>query len=145
MRIKKLLITASILIPVLVIAVYFLHKESSSPSSKDILKKTYAGYKHYSVEHCGFKYNMTDIQAAIGLHQLKRIETYHRRRREIWEHYMQGLADLPLSLPAAPDPTTRHAYHLFTVLVDQPRVVHAAGHERRDQGRQATSDNKPAT
>jgi dTDP-4-amino-4,6-dideoxygalactose transaminase len=80
------------------------------------------GYKHYQVVECGFKYNMMDLQAAIGIHQLKRVEPYWRRRKEIWERYDQSLAGLPLTLPAEPAPDTRHAYHLYTVLVDEERA-----------------------
>jgi dTDP-4-amino-4,6-dideoxygalactose transaminase len=77
------------------------------------------GYKHYQVVECGFKYNMMDLQAAIGLHQLRRVETNWVRRQEIWNHYNEAFASLPLELPAAPEPDTRHAYHLYTILVDE--------------------------
>ncbi len=77
------------------------------------------GYKHYQVVECGFKYNMMDLQAAIGIHQLKRIDAYWRRRREIWQRYNQALGDLPIGLPADPEPRTRHAFHLYTILVDE--------------------------
>jgi dTDP-4-amino-4,6-dideoxygalactose transaminase len=77
------------------------------------------GYKHYLVVECGFKYNMMDLQAAIGLHQLKRIEQNRERRRAIWNRYLTEFADLPLTMPAAPEEGTRHAYHLFTVLIDE--------------------------
>jgi dTDP-4-amino-4,6-dideoxygalactose transaminase len=79
------------------------------------------GFKHYWVVDCGFKYNMTDLQAAIGIHQLQRIETYYLRRKEIWERYDAEFASLPLGLPAAPAPDTRHALHLYTILVDPDR------------------------
>ena len=45
------------------------------------------GFKHYQVVCAGFKYNMTDIQASIGIHQLKKIEAQAQRRKEIWEIY----------------------------------------------------------
>jgi dTDP-4-amino-4,6-dideoxygalactose transaminase len=80
------------------------------------------GYKHYSVVECGFKYNMMDLQAAIGIHQLQRIEQYWQRRREIWERYNKAFADLPVALPADPDPKTRHAYHLYTIMVDEEKA-----------------------
>lgn len=80
------------------------------------------GYKHYQVMECGFKYNMMDLQAAIGIHQLKRVEPYWRRRQAIWARYQEALYDLPLKLPAEPDPTTCHACHLYTVLVDEERA-----------------------
>ena len=87
--------------------------------SKDAWKRfSDEGYKHYQVVECGFKYNMMDIQAAIGLNQLKRVETYWKRREEIWKFYNDALADLPIQLPAAVEPNTRHAYHLYTILVD---------------------------
>lgn len=80
------------------------------------------GYKHYYVMEAGFKYNMMDIQAAIGIHQLARIEPYWRRRGEIWQLYNAAFAGLPLGLPAPPEPNTRHAYHLYTILVDEKKT-----------------------
>ncbi len=79
------------------------------------------GYKHYYVVAAGFKYNMMDLQAAIGLRQLERVEAYWQRRSAIWARYMEELADLPLGLPAAPAADTRHAHHLFSVMVDPLR------------------------
>ena len=80
-----------------------------------------AGYKHYQVVECGFKYNMMDLQAAIGLHQLAKVDTHWQRRRAIWAFYQQALADLPLELPAEPETDTRHGFHLYTVMVDTAR------------------------
>jgi dTDP-4-amino-4,6-dideoxygalactose transaminase len=77
------------------------------------------GFKHYQVVECGFKYNMMDMQAAIGIQQLKRIERYWERREYVWRRYMEAFASLPIGLPAAAEPDTRHAYHLFNVLIDQ--------------------------
>jgi len=79
------------------------------------------GYKHYYVVEAGFKYNMMDLQAAIGLKQLARVETYWQRRQAIWKRYVDELAELPLLLPAQPADGTRHAYHLFNVQVDEAR------------------------
>jgi len=80
------------------------------------------GYKHYYVVECGFKYNMTDMQAAIGIHQLKRIESYWRRRKLIWQRYNEAFHNLPVTIPSEPDPDTRHAYHLYTILIDEERT-----------------------
>jgi len=80
------------------------------------------GYRHYMVTDLGFKYNMMDIQAAIGIHQLKRIEKYWKRRREIWEKYNDAFVQLPVATPAEPTPGTRHAYHLYTLLIDEKRI-----------------------
>jgi dTDP-4-amino-4,6-dideoxygalactose transaminase len=76
------------------------------------------GYKHYQVVEAGFKYNMMDLQAAIGIHQLARVENNWQRREQIWNRYMEAFADLPIGLPALPAPDTKHAYHLFTIMVD---------------------------
>ncbi|MDD5304532.1 MAG: DegT/DnrJ/EryC1/StrS family aminotransferase [Elusimicrobia bacterium] len=80
------------------------------------------GYKHYQVVEPGFKYNMMDLQAAIGIHQLKRIDACWEARRRIWALYNEAFAGLPLGLPAPVEPDTRHAYHLYTILVDEART-----------------------
>lgn len=77
-----------------------------------------AGYKHYKVVYSGFKYNMTDLQAAIGIHQLPRVEKYWRRRCEIWERYNLSFRELPVFIPAPQEPNTRHSRHLYTLLLD---------------------------
>ena len=79
------------------------------------------GYKHYFVVDCGFKYNMMDIQAAIGIHQLSRINEGLKRRNEIWQQYNEAFSDLPLGLPATDEPSTVHARHLYNLMVDQNR------------------------
>ena len=76
------------------------------------------GYKHYEVVHAGFKYNMMDIQAALGIHQLGRIEKYWARRRDIWRRYDEAFRGLPVFTPPDPEPGTRHACHLYTLLLD---------------------------
>jgi len=71
------------------------------------------------VVECGFKYNMMDLQAALGIHQLRRVEANWNRRREIWNRYNAEFAELPIGLPPKPEPSTRHALHLYTILVDE--------------------------
>jgi dTDP-4-amino-4,6-dideoxygalactose transaminase len=91
--------------------------------SKDAWKRfSDDGYKHYQVVECGFKYNMMDLQAAMGIHQLQRVEPYWLRRKEIWQRYNEAFADLPISLPTDPEPETRHAYHLYTILIDEAKA-----------------------
>jgi dTDP-4-amino-4,6-dideoxygalactose transaminase len=80
------------------------------------------GYKHYYVTECGFKYNMMDLQAAIGIHQLKRVRKNWIRRQEIWNYYQEAFADLPVTRPAGPEPNTKHGYHLYTLLIDEDRT-----------------------
>jgi dTDP-4-amino-4,6-dideoxygalactose transaminase len=80
------------------------------------------GYKHYEVVFPGFKYNMTDIQAALGIHQLARVEENLARREQLWRLYTEAFADLPLALPPEPPEGDRHARHLFVILLDLERL-----------------------
>ena len=92
--------------------------------SKDAWKRfSDEGYKHYQVVYAGFKYNMMDLQAAMGIHQLKRIDQYWKKRKDIWGQYNDALKDLPVFLPAPAEPKTRHAYHLYTLLLDIDRTT----------------------
>ena len=87
--------------------------------SKDAWKRfSDSGYKHYQVLYAGFKYNMMDLQAAMGIHQLPRVDQYWQRRQQIWERYNEAFKDLPVFTPAPIEPDTRHAYHLYTLLLD---------------------------
>ena len=80
------------------------------------------GYRHYQVVECGFKYNMMDLQAAIGIHQLQRVEEYWKKREDIWLRYNAAFANMPIGLPSSPELDTRHAYHLYTILIDEART-----------------------
>ncbi|NJD05680.1 MAG: DegT/DnrJ/EryC1/StrS family aminotransferase [Methylococcaceae bacterium] len=80
------------------------------------------GYKHYQVVECGYKYNMTDLQAALGIHQLARVEFNWLRREAVWRRYQEAFADLPARIPAEPEADTRHAYHLYTILLDDAQA-----------------------
>lgn len=80
------------------------------------------GYKHYDVVEVGFKYNMMDLQAAIGMHQITRVDAYWKKREAIWNEYNEAFAGLPVSVPAPIEPDTRHAYHLYTLLIDPKRA-----------------------
>lgn len=75
------------------------------------------GFRHYEVVTPGYKYNMTDVQAAVGLHQLPRLEEWIDRRAALWERYDALLDGLPLHTPPPPEPGTRHARHLYQVLI----------------------------
>ncbi len=76
------------------------------------------GSAQYDVLMAGFKYNMMDLQAAIGLHQLAGIDARLARRQAIWAQYDEALAGLPLRRPAPVRPGDLHARHLYTVLVE---------------------------
>ncbi|NUQ33373.1 MAG: DegT/DnrJ/EryC1/StrS family aminotransferase [Planctomycetaceae bacterium] len=80
-----------------------------------------SGFKHHYVTDLGFKYNMPDLQAAIGIHQLKRVEEHWRRREAVWNRYVTELAPSPFIAPPPIESNTRHAYHLFTIRIDEKR------------------------
>ena len=73
------------------------------------------GFRHYEAVEPGFKYNMTDVQAALGLTQLPQLDGWIERRRELWDRYDELLDGLPLETPPPPAPHTRHARHLYQV------------------------------
>jgi len=69
---------------------------------------------YYDVHSCGYKYNMTDIQAALGIHQLEKLDSFIRRRREIAHHYteeLKGVVQTPIE-------KRDHTYHLYPILVE---------------------------
>ncbi len=73
------------------------------------------GSWYYEVVRPGFKYNMTDIQAAIGLGQLKRLPEMQERRRWIWEHYDEAFRGLnEIEIPCR-HPHVEHAFHLYVI------------------------------
>ena len=84
--------------------------------SRDAWKRYSAeGSWYYEVVVPGFKYNLTDVQAALGLHQLDRLEAMTQRRAELAARYSEGLSDLPeIELPAC-RPGIRHAWHLYPI------------------------------
>jgi dTDP-4-amino-4,6-dideoxygalactose transaminase len=75
------------------------------------------GYKHYDVTFPGFKYNLTDMAASLGLAQLPKLEGWLRRREEICARYDEAFSDLPVVRPAPSEPETVHARHLYTLLI----------------------------
>lgn len=86
---------------------------------------------YYEVIAPGFKYNMTDLAASLGIHQLRRVSTMHERRRQIAHRFNAELASLPLKLPADAPDGDRHAWHLYVVqLLDTARVSRDEAIER---------------
>jgi dTDP-4-amino-4,6-dideoxygalactose transaminase len=87
--------------------------------SKDAWKRYSAeGFKHYQVMAPGYKYNMMDLQAALGIHQLPRLPQYLQRREAIWRQYDEAFATLPVMVPAPVRAGDVHARHLYTLLLD---------------------------
>lgn len=78
-------------------------------------------YKHYTVEFPGFKYNMMDIQAAIGIHQFEKVDKWLKRRNEIWARYNEAFESLPIITPPPDEKNTVHARHLYTLMIDKEK------------------------
>ena len=72
---------------------------------------------YYEVVAPGFKYNMTDIAAAIGIHQLKKLPKFLERRQYLVKRYLNKLADLPLTLPSDDMNGGSHSWHLFIIRI----------------------------
>jgi dTDP-4-amino-4,6-dideoxygalactose transaminase len=93
------------------------------------------GFKHYDVVFAGFKYNLTDLAASLGLAQLPRLAEWLERRNAVWARYDEAFADLPVTRPAPAEPDTVHARHLYTLLVDDDARVTRDGFLEEMQGR----------
>ena len=77
------------------------------------------GSQHYEIIAPGYKYNMMDMQAALGIHQLKQLDGFIRRRTELALRYQKLLAGRPQwSVPRAPSYPHLHAWHLYTPLIN---------------------------
>lgn len=91
--------------------------------SRDAWKRyTEAGSWYYEVLEPGFKYNMTDLQASLGIHQLRRLDGFIRRRREIADMYDHAFSNMPELLLPERLPGRTHTFHLYPVRVN-PRLA----------------------
>ena len=77
---------------------------------------------YYEIVAPGFKYNMPDTAAAMGIHQLARLYEMSDRRREIANRYFDDLSDLPLDLPIPINTGDEHAWHLFIIRLTLGRL-----------------------
>ncbi|MDT3322099.1 DegT/DnrJ/EryC1/StrS family aminotransferase [Shewanella sp. SP1S2-4] len=69
----------------------------------------------YEIVAPGYKYNMPDIAASIGIHQLKKLPAFQIKRQEMANFYNDALKDLPIELPALPSERCSHAWHLYPI------------------------------
>jgi dTDP-4-amino-4,6-dideoxygalactose transaminase/nucleoside-diphosphate-sugar epimerase len=88
--------------------------------TKDAWKRyTASGTQHWEVVAPGYKYNMSDVQAALGIHQLPKLEGFIQKRAAMADFYSQGLKELGdvVTLPCD-QPDIRHAWHLYIVTLN---------------------------
>ena len=88
----------------------------------DAWSRFVGGPRGYEVAEAGFKYNMTDVAAALALPQLHWVDEHWRKREQIWRAYSERLRGLPLVLPSAVESESRHAYHLYTPLLSLEEI-----------------------
>jgi perosamine synthetase len=91
--------------------------------SHGIVRKPENGAWYYEISDLGYHYRMTDIQAALGYSQMKKLETFMARRNEIASRYRELLSQSTVGLPPGAPEGFRHGYHLFPVLVENRRSV----------------------
>jgi dTDP-4-amino-4,6-dideoxygalactose transaminase len=77
---------------------------------------------YYEVVSPGFKYNMTDIAAAIGIHQLKKLPKFLEIRQKLAARYLSELSNLPIILPTVSNNRV-HAWHLFVIRLNQDSTI----------------------
>ena len=87
--------------------------------SHGIVRKPEHGQWYYEVEDLGYHYRMTDIQAALGLSQMRKLDAFISRRNELANQYRRLLKHLPIELPPSAPAGFSHGYHLFAVLVSE--------------------------
>ena len=87
--------------------------------------KRYAaeGSWYYEVASAGYKYNLTDIAASLGIEQLKKCQSFYHARRRISAMYSAGFADLPEITSPACRPNLQHAWHLYVIQLDLERLT----------------------
>jgi dTDP-4-amino-4,6-dideoxygalactose transaminase len=96
--------------------------------SRDAWKRyTGEGSWYYEIIAPGFKYNLTDIAAAIGLHQVRKANAFHARRTELALLYTRALREVEEVIPPRVQPDRVHSWHLYSIRlrVDQLRIDRA--------------------
>jgi len=100
-----------------------VHLLSLHGISRDAWKRyTPGGVHEWETLYPGYKYNMFDIQAALGLCQLKRLEEWWQIRRSYVQRYREALRGIPGVTLLEERPGIRHAYHLFVILLELERL-----------------------
>lgn len=91
---------------------------------------------YYEVVAPGYKYNLTDVASAMGIHQLAKLPAFLKRRQYLAARYFEGLSGLPLILPAGAPDKDVHSWHLFVIRLKESAPI------SRDDLIQLLADNK---
>ena len=90
--------------------------------SRDVRQREQAGSWYYEIEELGFNYRLTDIQCALGLSQLRSLEDFLVRRRQLAAQYDEAFAAQEAVKPLGLHPGRDHAYHLYVLRLDLTRL-----------------------
>jgi len=99
--------------------------------SKEAADRYGGKYRHWDMVDLGWKYNMHDISAALLIDQLRRIETYLKKRESVWKRYDEAFNPIPQI--QVPQTRGKSAYHMYTVWVDperRDRILHRLQQKR---------------
>ena len=98
-----------------------LYRSHCITRDENLMTKEADGPWYYQQIDLGFNYRMTELQAALGLSQLAKVDKFVARRRQLAERYNELLKDLPLKLPYQ-NPDTDSSWHLYIVRVDFNKI-----------------------
>ena len=99
-----------------------LSKDAWKRYLPESVKKKKNKYEHYDVSEIGFKYNMIDINAAMGIVQLNKIQRHWKIRQSLYNLYKKKLVGLPLKFQKINFKNVKHAYHLFLLVIDKKKT-----------------------
>jgi dTDP-4-amino-4,6-dideoxygalactose transaminase len=91
--------------------------------STDSYKRSVGSFRQYDVVLSGYKCNMTDIEAAIGIKQLARAEYMWQKRAEIYQYYTAAFASNPFLTPISIEPNSKSGYHLYILRLKEQEII----------------------
>ena len=105
------------------------------PYAQDVEQSPERPAWYYEQTELGWNYRMTDLQAALGLRQLERLDFFLERRRKLAERYHEALSHPPFNeFIGVPPPEDGHSYHIFVILFRNPDHRNQAYHFLRTRG-----------
>lgn len=91
--------------------------------SRDAFKRySSSKFMHYDVIFPGFKYNMPDLNAVLGIEQLKLLQMNYSKRKKIWDIYQESFKNTNFIIPQQPSDEIVHAYHLYFLRLNNPNL-----------------------